>query len=101
MYIFFQCNCDINYNSLEYFRLLVTTNESLASLSWVQDSTLQAHITKMHTRKKQKNGGSFKWMRLVDHLTHQGLSVFQPIEHYTFLKTCKIIFEQICSGILS
>ena len=75
------------------FRLLVTTEESQENLSWVRDSTLQGHEKKMRTRKKQKIGGLFKWMRLVEFLTHQGLSAFQQTGHFTTLMTCKRPFS--------
>ena len=68
-------------------------------MSWVEDSTLQAHITKMLTRKKQKIGGSYKQRILVDPLPHQGLNIFQQID-FT-LMTCKIFLEHLCHGILS
>ena len=56
---------------------------------------------RVHTRRKQNCGGSFKWMRSLAPLTNQGLSVFQPIEYYTTLLTCNIILEPFCSCILS
>ena len=94
-------NCDINSNIVRDISDLVITIENLASLSWGQGSTLQQLITRVHTRRKQNCGGSFKWMRSLAPLTNQGLSIFQPIEYDTTSMTCKIILEPFCSCILS
>ena len=46
----------------------------------------------MRTRKKQKIGSLFKWMRLVEFLTHQGLSAFQQTGHFTTKETRFVLF---------